>query len=208
MATEPSSPKDGTATPPRESSSNRPTPEELYSYAQLAKDTNISEATLKKEVELRYWTDKIDMESNPSATQLASYAGCALADLRTTSLVGDQFACAFVEDFNGWEVFHFKSINRAIGRELLAVLASKGIYPNSPKKDTQYRKLYDIANGEYSIRRPTVTPPPRTDDPQPQPSIEQPYEPERGTSTPSSRQPSHEPAPRAILEPLTQETPS
>ena len=70
-----------------------------YSYEKLAKGTQVSEEVLRRETDLRYWTDAIDMEANPDKIKLSSYAGCALMELRTTSLQGNEFACAFVKDF-------------------------------------------------------------------------------------------------------------
>lgn len=132
------------------------TAQEQQQFEELSRGTNISAVTLRRETELDLWIDTIDMSSNPSKEQLSSYAGCALMDLRTCSLTGTEYIQSFVEDFDQWKEHHFNQLNRAFKRELLAVLASKGIYPSSKENDTQSKKLYDVAQRKCTIGSQTT----------------------------------------------------
>ena len=76
-----------------------------------------------------------------------TYAGYTLADLRTTSLTGLDFAQAFMEDFTDWETRHFKQLNRAIQRELLNVLRDKVTNLSISSHGIVSNKLYYYAQG-------------------------------------------------------------
>ena len=133
------------STTPRDDEKNL---EQFLPYEQLAKDTGISEATLRKETSPEYWSDRIDMSKAPTILQLQSYAGCAIADLRTTTQKGATLLSSYIEDFEGWTLKDFSALGRAFKRELVQVLEDKGITPQSDGKVTQAQKLYDMAQGK------------------------------------------------------------
>jgi hypothetical protein len=119
--------------------------EYFLTYEQLARDTNISEGTLRRETDLSYWNDEIDMSSNPTKVQLSSYAGCALAELRATTQTGKGLLQSYVEIFEGWTENNFKDLNRAIRRELVGMLEEKRITPMTTEGIVQATMLYEIA---------------------------------------------------------------
>src|SRR4051812_36322263 len=125
-------------------------------YDEYSRQTNISVATLKREVDPRYWTDRINLdnispESEDDIIQLNSFAGCAIAELRTTSATGSLFAQFFLEDFQDWTINHWSRVNRAFKRELENLLQLRGVYPVSDTKASQAQKLYDIAHWNFGI---------------------------------------------------------
>jgi hypothetical protein len=56
-------------------------------YEQYARDTNISVQTLKESTKLEEWVGYINIE-DATTSQLCSYAGYTLAEIRSTSLQG------------------------------------------------------------------------------------------------------------------------
>jgi hypothetical protein len=114
-------------------------------YDEIAVATGIIKATLKKDIKQEYWVDHLDLSSNPDKPQLTSYAACSLAELRATSLPGEQFIAAFAEDFEGWSEKDFAVLSRAVKRELLAALSRKGFKADLVERNTQAHQLYRLA---------------------------------------------------------------
>jgi hypothetical protein len=67
-------------------------------YDKHAREVNISADTLRNEINIEEWVDNINLQ-NATKSQLCSYAGCTLAELRITSLQSRDFLQSFQEDF-------------------------------------------------------------------------------------------------------------
>lgn len=119
-------------------------------YEQYARETNISARTLEGCTKLEEWVGYINLE-NATTTQLCSYAGYTLAEIRGTSLQGRDFLESFQEDFARWKEHHFESLNRALKKELLGTLGNKGIFSYEKKGTDTAIKLFNIVEGNCTV---------------------------------------------------------
>jgi hypothetical protein len=69
-----------------------------------------------------------------------------------TSLQSRDFLQSFQEDFTQWTEDHFKQVNRAFRRELIAVLSSKGVHSYDQPDITQSIKLHNMVKGECTVQ--------------------------------------------------------
>ncbi|CAE7222463.1 hypothetical protein PTTW11_11545 [Pyrenophora teres f. teres] len=119
-------------------------------YERYAEETNISAAVLRRETKEEEWVDDINL-ATATQSQLSSYAGCTLAELRQIDVRGRDFLNFFQEYFAQWTESHFNKLNRAFRRELVLLLSNRGIYSDNDK-DTQSRKLYNIVQDECIVQ--------------------------------------------------------
>jgi hypothetical protein len=124
-------------------------------YERYAQETNISAETLRTCTTIEDWVDHINLE-DATTLQLCSYAGYTLAEIRSTSLQGRDFLESFQEDFVQWREHHFYRLNRAFRRELIAILSSKGIFSYDVKGNNGSLKLYNIVEGNCTVRDDTM----------------------------------------------------
>lgn len=120
---------------------------EYPSWEEIAEVVGISAQTLRKDIDLQYWSDEPDLQDTALPAYCNTRAVYAMYELRPTKLTGQLFVQCMKEYFENWEEQHYQRLGRAEQREMITTLRDKGIHP--VRGSTIREMLYEIMQGEW-----------------------------------------------------------
>ncbi|KAF2726476.1 hypothetical protein EJ04DRAFT_571234 [Polyplosphaeria fusca] len=125
-------------------------------YKELSERTKLPKSTLARHTNIDNWDDQVDLETNPTLEQLSTYMACAIGDLHTTTLDGEDWINFYKEIFEGWTVEHFEPIVQTIKSGLMEAIRERKlkVAKTDRREGKQAEQLAAFARGQYEEATP------------------------------------------------------